>query len=355
MNILQHRAAILGSASGATQYNRTPLKVLKAIPAGFPLPLHDTMFDVAGHSDAIFSNIQSAGEDLRAFTDLNMTAEIPLEILTITPGSNLLKAFVRVPSALSINDKIYLRTTVGGGETAPAADSTNGSEAVWSDYEIVVHGSDVDADATGTHTVANTGGVSKSGGDLLNAWPAYGYGATEGTASTDRIDVTAPGDSTTVKSETFIVFRITGGGTTGRFYEYNTDRGDALRDGTDNVLAKRDGSTTNQTIQTTGGELTGNAWHGLGFSYPTFTSAPDCRIDGAAPTATLTAGVGTFTEGSGALRIMTRVGNDRVLDGRLAEYRQRWDTTPDSAWFDLEWDTYNNPGSIAEAEALVVV
>lgn len=355
MSILMHRAAILGSASGV-QYNRTPLKVLKAIPAGFPLPLHDTMFDVAGHSDAIFSNIQSAGEDLRAFTDEAMTAEIPLEILTITPGSNLLKAFVRVPSALSINDKIYLRTTVGGGETAPAADSTNGSEAVWSDYDMVIHGSDVDADAAGTYTVANTGGVSKSGGDLLNAWPAYGYGdATEGTASTDRIDVTSAGSGAT-KSESFVLFSKTGGGVTGRLHAYTTNPGDSFISGTDQVEGQRDGSVTNQRFVTTSGEFTLDNWHFLGVTWPVITSAPTIRIDGAAPTTpTLTAGAGTLDVPSGTRKFMNRIGNDRVLLGRFAEYRQRFDNTPDAAWFDLEWDTYNDPASLAEAEALVVV
>lgn len=351
MSILHHRMAVIGGKS----YNRIPLKMLKAIPAGFPLALHDDMFGAAGHSDAIFSNIQSAGEDLRAFADLNMTSEIPIEILAITTGSNLLKAFVRVPSALSINDKIYLRTTVGGGEAAPAADSTNGSEAVWQDYNIVIHGSDVTADATGNTSVSNTGGVSLSGASLLNGWPAYGFGTVDGIATTDLLTVTTPGDSSGTRSDTYIVYKDAAEDVmSGRLMEYSINAVNAVKDPTNDLVAHRKGSTTSQIYDMDGGEFT-SGWFGAQFSFPSFTSAPSGRLNGATPTATATAGVGTLNVGSGDMILMNRPAANRQFTGRLAEFRQRWDTTPDSAWFDLEWDSYNNPGSIAEAESLVIV
>ena len=341
--------------AGAT-HTRTPLKMLKAVPAGFPLPLHDDYFGVAGHSDAIFSNIQSGGEDLRAFTDEAMTTELPLEIISIIPGSNLLLGYVRVSSALAINDYIYLRTTIAGGETAPAADSTYGSEAVWSDYSFVLHGNAITVDASGNESDGtNTGGVAKSGGDLLNTWPATGYGAREGTNSTDKLTMTTP-PNVDVCAESVVFFKDnTEDDAGGTIVQWAGNITQLQKRTTDNFIWRRAASTTAQSVEATSGELTGDAWHHGGALFPAIGSAPSVRLDGAALTSP------TIVNGTGTRSSVTDLLLNNIVSGalpgdiRVAEYRYRPDNTPDSAWFDLEWDGFNDPASVAEAEALVVV
>jgi len=352
VSILRHRAALLGD----TVYTRTPIKVLKAIPAGFPLALHDDYFGVAGHSDAIFSNIMTNGEDLRAFTDLAMTSEIPLEIIDITPGSNLIHAYVRIPSALSINDKIYLRTTVGGGETAPTASSTNGSEAVWSDYEIVAHGNDLTIDVTGNNAAGtNVGGVSETGASLLNGWPAFGYGANEGTASTDKVNIVTP-NATVIASETAIFYKNgTEGNTLGRIVQWEGIDWQLIKSTTDEIVWRRKASTTHQSLTTTTNLLTDDAWHGVMATWPAIGTAPTFRHNGGSMTGTIVNGTGTYTDPSQDIYFGNNPGGTIPGDIRMAEYRLRPDNTPSTAFQDLEWDGFNDPGSVAEAEALVVV
>lgn len=339
-------------------YNVTPLKMLKAVPAGFPLPLHDDMFGAAGHGDAIFSKIMGNGEDLRAFTDQALQNEIPLEILTITPGSNLLKGFVRVPSALAINDKIYLRTTVGGGETAYAATDTNGRNNVWQDYEIVLHGSAPTIDVTGNNSngTLNGGDTSPASG-LLNNWNAVGLGANAGAASTDRLDFA---DITDVDVSTLSIIcykEATEGDTTGRVVQFYNSNTRFAKAATDEINVRSYGATTNKEITSTGGEFSSDAWHQIMHVDPGIGNTSTVYVDGSALSSpTNNNGSGAYTASSGA---DSWVGNGEASnvpgDIVFAELRYRPDNTPTSSWASLEWDGFNNPGSIAEAEGLVSV
>lgn len=354
-------AIIINSYAGAGQYNRTPLKMLKAIPAGFPLPIHDDYFGVAGHSDAIFSNIQSAGEDLRVFTSENMTpdTEIPIEVTEVTTGSNLIKGFVRVPSALAIDDRIYLRTTVGGGEAAYPVSDTNGRNNVWQDYETVHHGNDLTVDVTGSHSDGtNNGGVSKSGADLLNGWPAYGFGAREGTASTDRHDFTDFSD-VDVSTESIIVFKDgTEDNTGGKIVQFFNRNSHIQKATTNNINVTRAATSTDKDITSTGGEFTGNAWHQITHVDGGIGNASTIYVDATAlvsPTVTSNGSGSYRTSNVNASWFSNTSPTTKPGDTRIAEYRYRPGNTPTAAWASLEWDGFNDPGSIAEAESLTIV
>ena len=248
------------------------------------------------------------------------------------------------------------QTSLGDGETAPAADSTNGSEAVWQDYDLVIHGNDPETDVTGNHgTITSTGGVLLSGANLLNGWPAYAYGASQGTATTDNIKITSATNSAVKTEMTFAYKDGTEDSTAGRLAAWETGNEYHRKADVDDLEINRKRSTTNQFTQATAGEIIDDAWHMFGFTFNGTTSAVDIRLNKTNPTLTQQSGSGTLTPGSGTKTLMNRHDNGRAFTGRFVEHRQRPDTTPDDTWMDLEDDTFRDPGAIAEAEALAVV
>ncbi len=117
--------------------------------------------------------VQNGGGDIRFTTDANGNNQIPLEIVTFATNNNPalcdVEMYVKVPSVSSSSGTyLYMWYNTDQTNEQPAANSTYGSENVWSDYSAVWHmnetsGSRYDStannnDLTDVNTVTATGG-----------------------------------------------------------------------------------------------------------------------------------------------------------------------------------------------------
>src|SRR5690606_376653 len=103
--------------------------------------------------------------DIRVYSDEAKTTELAREVVSCDTGTETGELHVKIPS-LTTSTVIYI--DVDGSRTEPAADSTYGSEAVWSDYEFVSHDGGI-TDSTGTHTPTNSGATTGVSGKLGDA------------------------------------------------------------------------------------------------------------------------------------------------------------------------------------------
>lgn len=340
----------------ASTYTRTPLVAAQDIPAGFPVPIHSDMFDNGTHNNAIFSNIQSDGGDLRAFSDSSFTTQLPLELVSINTGTPSIIGFFRTTSSVTSGNTIaYLRTTVGGGQSQPSVTDTYGRNNVWQDYDLSTH--DMVTDSSGNNTLSNTGGAALSGGSLLNEYPARGYGSTDGVGSTDRTTLGYTGNPTQIAVSVILYENGYGGGNFGRFLE---------QDGGSSVVWSTDqGNTAHQILRdhsSTGfwrvDRPTSSTWHHelISLDSSSTSNPANFYVDGVSTTLE-TSGAPTGTLASNTVNNWyagNSTASDRNWDGRLGAMRVRASTL-DATWAAVEDDGYRNPTGVATAGALVSV
>ena len=96
----------------------------------------------------LFGNAKSDGSDIRV-TESDGTTEIPREIVSIDTTSETGQLHFK-GDVSSTADTLFFIYYGDSSASEPASDSTNGSEAVWSDYEMVLHlNESVNTDTTG--------------------------------------------------------------------------------------------------------------------------------------------------------------------------------------------------------------
>lgn len=329
----------------------TPIKMLKAVPAGFPVPIHTAMFDNGTHLKALFDNCQADGGDIRIATDSAGSTQIPFELIDIdtTDSQEKIVGFARAPDALAINDYLYVVSQgSGGSETQPAADHAIGKNAVWQDFHLVTHG--MQTDSSGNNTLTVTGTNALSGASLLNDYPARAFGVTDGVGITDRV-MTGFLTNLGVHSFTVVCYPNADNGIV--FYRSNSMQAQRF---TDWINVFQPFSTTNGRWRTSG-TTADNEWEVWSYSWANTASTDDPVIyqDGSASTIVeVTAPAGAPITSTNELILGNDTGFDSAFGGRLCA--MRFDTVVrDATWHSLVADSYLDPGAIAEAEAITGV
>lgn len=130
--------------------------------------------------DATFwSNIANGGGPLRVTEDSDGANQLPLEVVLCDTVSQTLIAWTRKPSYSSADRSVYV-FAVDNSDTQPPVTDTFGRNAVWQDYELVIH-QGTSADSSGSHTPALIGTPSLVTG--LFGQDMYSF------SGTDRIQV----------------------------------------------------------------------------------------------------------------------------------------------------------------------
>jgi hypothetical protein len=115
-------------------------------------PVH---VDLAEMPADFWSEVTNGGGDIRCYSDSGMSTQIPREVVACDTGTDTGQLHVKVPS-LTTSSVIYV--TVDGVSTEPAANSTYGSEAVWSAYATMWHMGDLTTSSIKDSSAnANTG------------------------------------------------------------------------------------------------------------------------------------------------------------------------------------------------------
>ncbi len=122
---------------------------------------------------------QSDGGDLRASTDAAGASQVPFEMAVLAQNANpalaVAEFHVKLNPSSSVDTDFYIWFNAGGGQTQPAANSTFGSQAVWSSYAGVWHLTTVTgstgsvADSTGVNNGTPSGSPTNTTGKLGNA------------------------------------------------------------------------------------------------------------------------------------------------------------------------------------------
>jgi hypothetical protein len=139
------------------------LPTMSGVTTDFPLLLRFDDFT----SEAL-ALLDTGGGDLRISADESGSTQMPIDIQRFVKSSGGIEAWTLVPSA-ETGTVIYIWGD-NTGDSQPAASSTYGSQAVWTNFDLVIH-QGTTVDATGTHTVTLNGSPSLT--SML--WGGQGY------------------------------------------------------------------------------------------------------------------------------------------------------------------------------------
>lgn len=117
--------------------------------------------DLADMPAAFWSNADSDGGNLRVYGS-NGTTPVPFDLAFIDGGNQIGALYVK--TTLSSTTETSVNIKYDGTNLLPVTD-TYGRNAVWSDYEVVVAGTDK-VDRTGNYSLTETGTVSVDGDGL---------------------------------------------------------------------------------------------------------------------------------------------------------------------------------------------
>jgi len=311
--------------------------------------LPSEMFDADGSYPA-----NSDGGDIRFTSDEAGTTELAREVVEFTrdndPANGTAQIWVKVPTLDYNDDTVIYVFYNNSGASEPAADSTYGSEAVWSGYDGVWH---LEEDPSGSSpqmidSSANdndgTSSGSMSSGDSISAKISNGL---DFDGSNDLITTsdTAIGNGYT---SLFMSVWVKSSDTSGYLVAKNNGSIDNLQVyiSGGNVIAKiRNTSTSyNLTVGTTASIMDGNwkkidvLWSGSTFSV--FLNGS--FVTSASVSGTMT----TYTE---PLEFAGRGSdNDQYMAGVLDEIRIA-EKSVSSDWIATEYANQNAPDTFSEA------
>lgn len=101
-------------------------------------PCYVDLSNLSKAGSDIFDTCRSDGGDIR-ITKSDGTTQLPREVVFIDTTAKTGELHFKFTGTLSSSSDTTVRIWYNGVDTEPAADSTYGSEAVWSDYEVVHH------------------------------------------------------------------------------------------------------------------------------------------------------------------------------------------------------------------------
>ena len=103
----------------------------------FPVLLKEADFPT-GAKDGGANSIANGGGDLVAYTSSAKTTQLPIEVVTFVAGGTPdIEVYVKIPTAATSNTIFIEADAVQTSQ--PAVTATYGRNAVWADYESVVH------------------------------------------------------------------------------------------------------------------------------------------------------------------------------------------------------------------------
>ncbi len=138
--------------------------------SNFPILLKDTNF----HSD-VYSNTQSAGQDLLFTSDSAGTTHLPFEVVNWNTGGSTSEVWVKLTSLSSIADTTIYAWYNNASAIAPSATADNGSENVWTeDYAGVWHLNETVTDETTSGTHYDSTSTGANGSQNYNATSSNG-------------------------------------------------------------------------------------------------------------------------------------------------------------------------------------
>jgi hypothetical protein len=317
-------------------------KVTSGAHTNFPVLLY------AGNFLAdLYTNANADGSDLRFSSDIWGATPLAHELVYFTPGSSAAECWVKIPSLSGADDTVIYVWYNNPGATAPAADSTYGSQAVWSDYLGVLHlqSSIYDSKANSTAASTTTGTVTSTGCKIGSGYNFNGA---------SRITTNA-GTSYQPQTQTYTMscwfqkdrngsdefpFSVGVGPTTG-FYNQNAD----------NHLACISQHATDAMTIVGVTDMTTAVWYRLagrfdGTNFDNFTGKTKATT-AAYSGKTLAANVQTFAIGANP-------GGTWPLDGRVDEIRFRASVLSDG-WLDTEYDNQDAPNTFSTGSAATVI
>lgn len=146
--------------SGYTKYQEVVIDNTKVAADLTDYIVYVDLADLVKAGADIFDTCRTDGGDIRV-TKSDGTTELAREVVVIDTTAKTGELHVKFTGTLASASDTTIRIWYNGTDTEPAADSTYGSEAVWSDYEAVLHleettGTRKDSTGNGDWTDATT-------------------------------------------------------------------------------------------------------------------------------------------------------------------------------------------------------
>jgi hypothetical protein len=116
--------------------------------------------------------ILNGGGNLRCYTDSTKATQLPIEVVSFVTGGTPSVQVRGLSPTLNVASTVYIEADTVA-TTQPAVTDTYGRNAVWSDFEVVIHQGTV-TDSTGNHTPVLNGSPSLV--DMM--WGGQGYSIT---------------------------------------------------------------------------------------------------------------------------------------------------------------------------------
>mgnify|MGYP003645003965 CR=1 FL=1 len=300
------------------------------------------------------NSMANGGGDIKIFSDTATTTQLPIQVVTfVTGGSPQCQVWVRTPS-YTAGDTITIGKD-GTQTTQPSVTSSFGRNAVWADFEAVIHANEtstngvfVDSTGNGHDTTLTTGSsLSTSSTDhpFGGTWPDFtgaevltltnSYQAINNTAFTMSVWLNA---DVAANNDGLFGTRYTGSEwaqiqTNGRCF--------SVGNASENI------ADTNQTSSVT--RL---------YKLKQNNTSLDAIVSGtqASTDATVSDGESINTPSGNDFRIGTYFDNaaSRRFDGRAAEFRLK--RSKDSSDYDSsEYDNHNDPDNFGTSSEYILV
>lgn len=316
--------------------------------------LPSEMFDSDGSNPA-----QNGGGDIRFSSDSAGTTQLACEVVTFTtdadPANGVAVIWVKVPSVAGASDTtIYVWYNTVGASSQPAVTDTYGRNAVWADYEAVLHLNEAVNTTSGGYVDATGNGHDGTGVSMAEAAVAGKFGnaasfdgsadyiAVGGTFNTDTaLSVTGwiKQDTETVDQGLFGTAPAATDSASFQYFrdEFTTDRyGVAWRGNALSTVAAY-GTTNPGTTP----RFCGITWPGSG--------ASNIYVDGASEN-TVTPGTRTnYTSDIALVGAVPGFGApSKFNDGWIQEWRWRYSVLS-ANWLAAEYANQNSPATFAAA------
>jgi len=309
------------------------------------VPSNQTDFPVyinlADMPSSFWSVVANGGGDIRCFKS-DGTTELARDVVSCVTGTNIGEIHVKYTGTLSSSGPTLIQIHADGTSSEPSFSSTYGRNAVWTDYDIVLHMQSGVLDSTGNgHAETSSSGVTTGATGKISNGSSY-----SGSSSYSFVNGTFTGSSSARTLSCWVKSDVTTGN---RF---------ALSYGNDASLQMfgmfSNGSprwyfTANASDQDSGVNISTSAFQKLTFKYTGTTQIG--YVDGVAKTSAATSlntGTGNFTIGN--YPAQTGV----PLDGTIDEIRLRKSAVSDD-WETTEYNNQNSPSTFYSVAAQTTV
>lgn len=154
--------------TGYTKYQEVTIDNTKVSADLTDFPVYVDLSDLDKVGSDIFDTCRTDGGDIR-ITKSDGTTELAREIVDIDTTAKTGELHFKFSGTLSSSSDTTVRIYYNGVDTEPASTATYGSEAVWSDYELVVHMEDGDDSSPNGLTPSASGPPTDTSGKLGRA------------------------------------------------------------------------------------------------------------------------------------------------------------------------------------------